>query len=340
MSLAPLPTRPALDLDAIVGHCARFLTTEYASLTAAGAPVTWPVTPHPGVDGRTLDVATGITYPLKAERARRNRKVALSFSFPLGSGLDDPATVLVQGLATVRDRDLVATSGRYLQASADRFPHSFARIPAFQLRRMDWYWTRAWIEVTPVTVRWWPGGRLTEAPLVWRAPADVDAPPSDPPPSGTGAGSWRPAPTSDWRVRAAGAPERLGPPVVTTVDDDGWPAPWRAVAVEATAEGYRVQVPAGVDVRPGPAFVTFHEHGEVFDGQENIGLAGRIVAVDGTTAQVAVDRALADFGISRNPLRSAVAMLRVGRALRPRLARECARRDVRPPRFEDLGFTK
>ena len=150
-----------LTLDAIVEHTSRFITTEYASLTSASAPVTWPVTPYRGTTGGTVDVATGLTYPLKAERARRNPKVALSFSYPAGSGHDHPATVVIQGLATVRDRDLVATSSRYLQSSADRFPDSFASIPNFMLRRMDWYWTRMWVEVTPIRVRWWDDGDLS-----------------------------------------------------------------------------------------------------------------------------------------------------------------------------------
>ena len=99
------------DLDQVA---ASFVTTEYSSLTRAGAPVTFPVAPYLGAardDGtRSLDVSTGLTYPLKAERARRDPKVTLSFSDPCGSGIDDPPIVIVKGLATVRDRDLVANS--------------------------------------------------------------------------------------------------------------------------------------------------------------------------------------------------------------------------------------
>ena len=58
------------------------LVCEYATLTRQGRPVTWPVTPYLG--GRTLDVSTGLTYPLKAERARANPRVALSYSDPAG----------------------------------------------------------------------------------------------------------------------------------------------------------------------------------------------------------------------------------------------------------------
>src|SRR5215208_5843994 len=79
------------------------ITCEWATLTKAGAPVTWPVTPYLGEDGSTIDVSTGLTYPAKADRARRNPKVALLFSDPTGSGLQDPPVVLVQGMATVRD---------------------------------------------------------------------------------------------------------------------------------------------------------------------------------------------------------------------------------------------
>jgi hypothetical protein len=163
------PTTPeaaaAPEWPTILDQAASFVTTEYASLTRAGDPVTWPVTPYRGTDDRTIDVSTGLTYPLKAERARRNPKVALSFSFPAGSKLAEPATFVVLGLATVRDADLRSNSARYLRAAAARFPASYDKVPRFVLRRMGWYWTRLWIEVTPVRVLWWAGGALDDAPL-------------------------------------------------------------------------------------------------------------------------------------------------------------------------------
>ena len=270
---------------------------------------------------------------------RRNPKVALSFSFPAGSGLERPATVVIQGLATVRDRDLIATSGRYLQASADRFPESFAAIPDVVLRRMDWYWTRMWVEVTPIRVRWWDDGDLTNAPRTWTAPAGTTAPESDPRPNGSGAGSWKANGPSDWRHRAAGAVERLGLPVLTTVDTDGWPLPLRTVAAEQTPDGFDVVLPAGVEIVDGSAFLSFHTHNEVFDGQENIGLAGRATNDDGVV-HVTIDRALADWGIPKSAVRSSIAMWRAGRALRPRLQTEAARRGVALPTFGDLGFVR
>lgn len=42
---------------AVLDDAARFLTTEYASLTRAGAPVTWPVTPYAGEDRDAPDIA-------------------------------------------------------------------------------------------------------------------------------------------------------------------------------------------------------------------------------------------------------------------------------------------
>jgi hypothetical protein len=65
----------------------RALTVEYASLTRAGAPVTYPLTPYVGQGGTTLDVSTGLTYPAKAERARRNPKVASCTPTPWARGL-------------------------------------------------------------------------------------------------------------------------------------------------------------------------------------------------------------------------------------------------------------
>jgi hypothetical protein len=68
----------------------RAITVEYASMTRSGAPITVPVTPFMGENGATLDVSTGLTYPTKAERARRNPRVALLYADHIGSGLADP----------------------------------------------------------------------------------------------------------------------------------------------------------------------------------------------------------------------------------------------------------
>ena len=328
-----------LELDTIVGTASRFITTEYASLTAAGAPITWPVTPYRGEHGTTLDVSTGLTYPLKAERARRERRVALSFTFPAGSGLDPAPVIAVQGLATVRDRDLVATSSRYFAESKARFPELYDSMPEFVMRRMAWYWTRMWVEVTPIRVLWWEGGDLTRAPRQWLAPLGTDAPASDPPPSGRGAGSWNPAQT-DWRDRSDGVIERLGLPVLTVVDDSGFPIPLKTRAARRTADGFAVVPPVGVEVRPGPAFLSFHTHADQFDGQENVGLTGTAFVDDGPNGEpevrVRVDRALADFGVPRSKVRSTVHMIRAGRRLKPRLQAEAARRGTTVPRFDDL----
>jgi hypothetical protein len=263
--------------------------------------------------------------------------VALSFTYPVGSGQDDAASFVVLGEATVRDADLAATSARYLRASSERFPEAMGRVPKFVLRRMAFYWTRQWVEVTPVRVLWWERGDLDQAPREWKATPDFVAPPSDPGPSGRVSGSWSTTPAPDWRARTQGAIERLGCPVLTTVTADGWPLPVRAREAVETSDGYVVVPPAGVRVEDGPAFVTFHTHAALFDGQENIGLAGRCVT-RGDEVHVTVDRSLNDWGVPRNPLRNAISMLRAGRRLRPRLVAEAARRGQRLPTFDELDL--
>ena len=153
--------------------------------------------------------------------------------------------------------------------------------------------------------------------------------------SGEGPEDGRP----DWRHRRQGALTRIGLPVVTTCDERGWPLPWRAQDAVETADGYVVTAPAGVNICDGPAFVTFHEHSETFDGQENIGLAGTATVRHGEV-HVRIERALSDFGVARNPLRSAISMIRVGRRLRPRLSAEADRRGVQLPDFADLDFVR
>ena len=172
------------------------------------------------------------------------------------------------------------------------------------------------------------------APRAWHAPAGTFAPESDPPPTGRGAGSWTANAPSDWRRRAAGAIERLGMPVLTTVDADGWPIPLRARAAESTADGFDVVLPAGVEIVDGPAFLSFHTHREVFDGQENIGLAGHARADGGVGA---CDRRTGPRRLRRVPQRGPLGHRDDARRLRPAAAVD---ERGRPPRRQPADLRR
>ncbi|WP_281689675.1 hypothetical protein [Pseudonocardia thermophila] len=318
------PAVPGADWPtAVLPLFERALTCEYASLTRTGAPITWPVTPFHEPGARTVDVSTGVTYPSKAERARRDPRVALLFSDPTGSGITDAPTVLVQGLATVRDADLQAGTDRYVRRSLAKFPQVFAKHPWFVLRRQTWYWSRIWIEVTPLKIIWWPGGRLDAEPVRWSASPAVTAPPSDPAPPGAAPRAWT-RPPADWRSQVPRA-VRLGAPVLTVGDAEGWPLPLRSLGAEPTRDGFLVRTGPGFSVAGGPACLTFHGHPADFAGQENVVFVGTAAPVsDGV--HVTVRRALADFSLPGGRIRQACTFLTNGRALAPRLAGETARR--------------
>ncbi|MCW5849221.1 MAG: hemerythrin [Anaerolineae bacterium] len=300
------------------------ITCEFASLTRQGTPITFPLTPYLGEDERTLDVSTGLTYPAKAERARRNPQVALSYSDPVGSGLKQPPVVVVQGVATVWDRDLQANTDRYLGLSAARFPHLYKGMPAFMLRQLGWYYTRIWMGVTPLRITWWPGGRLDQPPQRWEAPSGTVAPPSDPAPQGKSPAAWT-EPPQEWRTAAHYAVKKLGMPVVTLVDADGFPYPIRARHVSLTADGFGLRLPTGAPVLSGPACLTFHAHPEVFTGQEHRLFVGQVTTNDQGVRFVG-ERQVADWSLGNNALTRMWSFMGTQGKLKPRLAAEASRR--------------
>ena len=107
----------------------RFITTEYTTVDARQQPITWPVTPYYAQGGATIDVTTGLGYPKKADDAQRNPRVALLFSDPTGSGIDDADQVLVQGTAEVDDHDLDANRERYKREIAVKLPATQNEMP-------------------------------------------------------------------------------------------------------------------------------------------------------------------------------------------------------------------
>jgi hypothetical protein len=309
----------------------RFITCEYATLTRAGTPITLPLTPYLGEDGRTLDVSTGVTYPAKAERVRRNPRVCMLFSNPAGSRLKAPPVVLVYGLAAVDDHDLQANTDRYIRLSRRKLPGLYYQLPWFILRRQTWYWTRIWIHTTPVRILWWPGDRVDEPPQRWDAPYVVKAPRSDPPPPGAQPPPWQP-PHADWRDRAAYALRQLGAPVLTVVDRDGFPVPFRARRAAPTEDGFELELPPG---RPspvaGPACLTFHTHDRWFFSEENATFVGNVTASGFGTANFSVDRALGDLSIPGSWPRRVWTVYATRSRLDPRLQAEVERREQPVP---------
>lgn len=305
----------------------RALVCAYASLTRDGRPVTWPVTPYAGAGG-TLDVSTGLTYPDKAERARRDPRVALLCSGAEDGGPDRAPVVLVQGRAAVRDADLQAGTDRYVRESLAKTGAGFAGMPWFLVRRLSWYFARIWVEVTPERIVWWPEGDLSRTPEIWTGPPDVAAPASDPAPTGPRLPS-RSAPPADWRPFASRA-ARLGEPVVTMVAD-GMPLAVPARSAVRTEAGFDLWLPAGVQAAGGPVCLTFHRHGPAMEWQENVVLVGRATGA-GDRLSVRVERALNDWSLAGSRRERSRSFLGQGRLLRKRLEAEAARRGQPVPR--------
>jgi hypothetical protein len=312
--------------DAVRPVLERAITVEYASLTRAGQPIMVPVTPYVSPTGRTLDVSTGLTYPAKAERARRNPMVCLLFADHLGSGLTDPPVVLVQGLAAVRDGDLQANTDRYLREAMAKTPAAYQDTPRFVIRRLDWYFARIWVEVTPLRIWWWPSNALEQQPGQWAAPAEVPAPASDPAPPGKQPPAWLEAPT-DWRSTARRVVTDLDQlHDLGWVDIDGFPLAVPVLHADVVADGFRLHLGTHLPGVPeGPACLTFHTHPASFTGQENHSFLGQVSAVS-EHHEFRVERLLADVSLAGNRLTRPLGFLAKGRRLRPRLVREAARR--------------
>jgi hypothetical protein len=189
---------------------------------------------------------------------------------------------------------------------------------------MDWYFARIYVEVTPLRVLTWPGGRLDAEPELWTAPEGTTAPPSDPAPRGR-ALAPREQPPSDWRPFADRA-DRLGPPVLTVTDVDGWPLALRCRSAVRTTDGYLLEPAAGVPVGAGPACLTAHTHSPVMDEQENVVLLGTAEPTDDGRVHLRVERALADWSITGSKFGRMAGFITKGRKLRPRLRLEAERR--------------
>jgi hypothetical protein len=212
--------------------------SQYATVSAAGVPIDTPVLFFPSEGLRSIDLATGLSYPAKAERARNNPRTGLWIE-----GRADEPVVSIAGMAAVRDLDLQANVDRYLSEAA----YSLAHDPDWSLARQAvWYWTRVLVEITPVSIVWWDNPEAMDgAPQRWTAPAGMPYAASDAAPPGktSKAAKWQEKP---WQDLAAQALDRGAPGHLSVIDADGFPRPMRVRRITMSDAGFSLDLAAGI----------------------------------------------------------------------------------------------
>ena len=226
------------------------VVAEFSTVTATGGPIDTPTYYFPADDMSTIDLATGLPNPAKAERARRNSKVGL-----LIEGRPEEPLVVVRAHAAVRDRDIQANAIRYLAETGYKgISHG---ITWEQARLAVTYWSRIIIENKPERIYWWDNhAALDRPPQVWNAAPGTVYPQSDAAPAGNMSPSaW---PVRDWRDVAQDAVNSGNAAHLSVLDEDSFPLPMRTRSFEVTEQGFRLIMPKGMPWElKGKASLTF-----------------------------------------------------------------------------------
>jgi hypothetical protein len=293
-----------------------------ATLTKGGVPLDTPLLSWVSPDGTTVDLSTGLSYPAKAERARRKPTVGLCFG-----RLDARPLVTVAAIASVRDRDIQRNAERYASLTGPMIAQLGGGRSWSELRQAVWYFARIWIECAPVRAVWWPDGPDRPA-RVWQRPGPMIQPSSDDPPAGkpTSAPAW---PVRDWRPSAEAAVADLPLPYLTAVDQEGFPIPFPVAGAELDGDGFSLNIPAGAPwALTGPASLCF-------DGRATF-----VGDLDGS--KLKVQRQLPDLPLVADPRQIFSPQPDVASALMTRLQTELDRRGQPLPVLPDTppaGFS-
>lgn len=258
-----------------------YLTCELATVSRSGTPIAWPVTGVWRPDDQVFTLSTSVGFPQKALNVRREPRVALLFSDPTGSDLDQAGQVLVQGEAECPDEIVTRFSQNadLWQRVAQTQPSSRALSAGRLVRRfMDVYYMRLIITTAPVAV-------TARPPLSEPArPLSVPAMPGLP----------------ETIAREIG---EFSSGVLASLDYDGRPTLDRVVP-EPAEDGLLLP---GTDARPGRASLLFHRHDELLAGQRSFVVVGELV--ESARGLVLRPERVAD-GIRSSGLRSLISMAR------------------------------
>lgn len=296
--------------------------TEFATVSKAGVPIDTPTYLFPSDDLSTLDVCTGLSYPAKAERARRNPKVGM-----LIEGAPDEPVISVRGHAAVRDTDMPGNVIRYLAEISETGVEAVSFGLSWEAaREAIWYWCRINIEVTPERISWWDSPvEMDSPPQVWRAPSDQVYPESDPPPTG------KVSPTSKWpqrpwqnlaREARSRAMSHNVQPHLSVCDEDGYPPPIRVRHHDFIEERFNLTLPGWVPWEVSGKATLTYQGVETFVGE---------VMRQGDSVWFDVERALPQLPTVQDPAEVLQPSDEVKAKLLSRLEQELSRRGQAVP---------
>src|SRR3982074_2408 len=117
-------------------------------------------------DGRYILMTSSILFSRKLEDIKRNPKVSLSLSDPVGVPAQPFSRATIQGEPRVIDDDLHQGWYRLLPLWEAKEPIIKTFLKPMQKLGLPLFWERAVIEILPKRGVWWPDGDTTRDPQV------------------------------------------------------------------------------------------------------------------------------------------------------------------------------
>jgi general stress protein 26 len=139
------------------------LVAELTVVGSTGIPRTDPLIPF--WDGEHILMTSSVLYSRKLEDIKRNPRVSVSLSDPVGIPVKPFSRATVQGDARVIDEDLHDGWAYVLPLWLEKEP---VVKKLLKLRfALPLFWERAVIEITPRRVLWWEGADTSQVPTVF-----------------------------------------------------------------------------------------------------------------------------------------------------------------------------
>ena len=121
-------------------------------------------------DGQLILMTSSMLFSRKLLDIKRNPKVSVSLSDPVGIPAQPFSRATIQGDAHVIDDDLHQGWYRLLPLWEAKEPIIKTFLTPMQKLGLPLFWERAVIEITPRRVFWWPGGDTTRDPEITDLP--------------------------------------------------------------------------------------------------------------------------------------------------------------------------